>query len=153
MKKIGIYHKTSAPYHPATNGLAKRAAQVVKNGLRKNREGGFDIKLTRALYRYCFTPHTTTGASPSELFLGRKLKAHMDLIHPDLSEKVLEKQRAQRAEQEAGKWWKELIERETWLTQGIISQRQKWLRGKIANVLGTQTYIVELEIEVSVKSM
>ena len=68
----------------------------------------------------------------------------MDLIHPDLSEKVLDKQKAQRAEQEAGKWWKELIERETWFTQGIISQRQKWLRGKIANVLGTQTYIVEV---------
>ena len=48
----------------------------------------------------------------------------MDLIHPDLSEKVLEKQKAQRAEQETGKWWKELIERKTWFTQGIISWRQ-----------------------------
>ena len=56
VKNNGIYHKTSAPYHPATNGLAERAVQVVKNGLRKNREGDFDLKLTRALYHYCFTP-------------------------------------------------------------------------------------------------
>ena len=97
VKKNGIRHKTSALYHPATNGLAERAVQVVKNGLRKNRERDFDLTLTRALYRYHFTPHATTGASPSELFLGRKLKTHMDLIHPDLSEKVLEKQKAQRA--------------------------------------------------------
>ena len=35
----GIRHGTSAPYHPATNGLAERAVQVVKTGLRKNTEG------------------------------------------------------------------------------------------------------------------
>ena len=30
----GIKHVTSAPYHPSTNGLAKKAVQTVKRGLR-----------------------------------------------------------------------------------------------------------------------
>ena len=30
----GIEHVTSTPYHPASNGLAKRAIQVVKRGLK-----------------------------------------------------------------------------------------------------------------------
>ena len=39
VRKNGIRHRTSAPYHPATNGLTERAVQVVKTGLRKNTEG------------------------------------------------------------------------------------------------------------------
>ena len=34
LKKYGIKHITSAPYHPATNGMAERAVQIVKQGLR-----------------------------------------------------------------------------------------------------------------------
>ena len=35
----GIRHITSAPYHPATNGLAEGAVQNVKRGLKKSGEG------------------------------------------------------------------------------------------------------------------
>ncbi len=44
VEKNGIRHKTTAPYHPATNGLAERAVQVIKNGLRKN-SGDFELRL------------------------------------------------------------------------------------------------------------
>ena len=35
MRQNGVIHKTSAPFHPASNGLAERAVQTVKDGLRK----------------------------------------------------------------------------------------------------------------------
>jgi len=35
LKLNGVIHLKSAPYHPSTNGLAERAVQIVKRGLRK----------------------------------------------------------------------------------------------------------------------
>ena len=35
LRKNGIKHATSAPYHPASNDLDERAVQVLKRGLKK----------------------------------------------------------------------------------------------------------------------
>jgi len=33
LEKNGVKHLTTAPYHPASNGLAERAVQIVKKGI------------------------------------------------------------------------------------------------------------------------
>ena len=57
--KNGIAHKTSPPYHPASNGLAERAVQTFKKAMLKMSES-LQIRLSRFLFRYRITPQSTT---------------------------------------------------------------------------------------------
>ena len=88
----GIQHIRSAPYHPASNGLAERAVQTVKNGLRKTVGPNLETRLYRFLAMYRLTPQTTTGESPAELLLKRRPRSRLDLTCPDIQGKVLSKQ-------------------------------------------------------------
>ena len=79
-KSNGIKHLTSAPYHPASNGLAERAVQTVKKGLRKITHGTMRTRLAQVLLTYRLTPQSTTGVSPSELLLGHRPRSRLDLL-------------------------------------------------------------------------
>ena len=90
MEANGIVLIHTAPYHPASNGLVERAVQTFKLGVKKmaGETGTLEAKLARFLFSYRATPQTTTGISPGELLMGRRLRSKLDLLHPDLSEKV-----------------------------------------------------------------
>ena len=47
-----IKYITSAPYHPATNGLEERAVQIVKKGLKKETAGTTETRLAKILMAY-----------------------------------------------------------------------------------------------------
>ena len=83
----GIRHITSAPYHPATNGLAERAVQIVKRGLKKSSEGSVKSRLAKFLFTYRLTPHTTTGVSPAEMLLERRSRSRLDILRPLTAER------------------------------------------------------------------
>ena len=92
----GIKHIRVSPYHPSSNGLAERAVQTIKSGLSKMKEGTLAESLFRFLTTYRNTPHATTGISPAELLLKRRRKTLFDLLHPNISDRVRLKQRAQK---------------------------------------------------------
>ena len=48
----GVKQITSAPYHPATNGLTERAVQIVKKGPQERKSGTLEAKLARILMAY-----------------------------------------------------------------------------------------------------
>jgi len=88
LRRNGIKHTLSPPYHPASNGLAERAVQIFKQGLKKMQEGTLSDRIARFLFTYRNTPQTTTGMSPAELLFGRRLRSRLDLLKPDLYKRV-----------------------------------------------------------------
>jgi hypothetical protein len=88
----GITLVKSAPYHPASNGQAERSVQSFKAAMKKATEGSVKEKLRRFLFQYRITPHATTGVSPAELLHGRRPKSLLDLVRPDLEQRVQRKQ-------------------------------------------------------------
>ena len=91
-----IRHIKVSPHHPASNGLAERAVQTVKSGISKMEGGNLQSKVTRFLARYRITPQTTTGISPSQLLMKRRIRSRLDLLNPILSKKVLDAQNKQK---------------------------------------------------------
>ena len=91
MQQNGIKHILTSPYHPSSNGPAERAVQTFKTSVSKL-EGPMEERLIKFLFKYRVTPQTTTGLSPAQLLMGRRLRTHLDLLHPDISQKIMEKQ-------------------------------------------------------------
>ncbi|XP_039469023.1 uncharacterized protein K02A2.6-like [Oreochromis aureus] len=61
----GVQHITSAPYHPATNGLAERFVQTMKHALKTSQgQGTLHQRLHKFLLNYRNSPHATTRTSP-----------------------------------------------------------------------------------------
>ena len=82
LKSNGVKHVRTPPYHPSSNGLVERAVQTLKRGLKKFKEGSLDTKLSRFLFSYRVTPHSSTGVSPAELMFGRRLRSPLDNLRP-----------------------------------------------------------------------
>ena len=68
MKLWNIKHLVSPPYHPASNGAAERAVQLVKDRLKKMNVGSKPIDLYTSLAFICkvhgLTPHSSTDRCP-----------------------------------------------------------------------------------------
>jgi len=84
----GIKWTTSTPYHPSTNGLAERAVQIIKKGLKKTKECLIKSNLARILLAYQTAPHSTTSNALAKLFLGQNLCT----TQPNTAENVESKQ-------------------------------------------------------------
>ena len=75
-----ILHHRSAPYHPATNGLAEGMVKNVKQWLRKQVSCPFSSSLADFLLTYRNVPHTATGHSSAEMIFGRMPRTHLSVI-------------------------------------------------------------------------
>lgn len=82
----GITHIKTAPYHPSSNGAAENLVKTFKSKFKiLLNEMPTKQAVSRFLLDYRNAPHCTTGVSPAELHLGRKLRTRLDRIKPSVA--------------------------------------------------------------------
>ena len=144
MRRNGIRHITTAPYHPSSNGLAERAVQVLKSGLKKNQTGDIQMQLSRFLFQYRTTPHSTTGVSPAELLMGRQLRSALDLLKPSVYNRVRDKQQKQKTQYDQHTKCRSIVPSDPVFVRNY-SSGPKWLPGEVTARRGSQMFKVKLQ--------
>ncbi|KRX44072.1 Transposon Tf2-9 polyprotein [Trichinella murrelli] len=76
--------------YPASNGQAERMVRTAKEALRKMVHGSWKQRLANFLFLQCVSPCATTGKSPTELLMKRRLRTVLDRIHPDIEVEAIE---------------------------------------------------------------
>ena len=74
MEENEIQHIKLAPYYPATNGLADRLVQTMKQALKSSKgNGSLNRRLNNFLLTYINIPHATTKVAPASAMMKRPI--------------------------------------------------------------------------------
>ncbi|CAB3989970.1 Transposon Tf2-9 poly, partial [Paramuricea clavata] len=140
----GIMHRTSAAYKPSTNGQAERVVQILKSAIEQARITKQDVNvvIAKSLLVYRNAPHSTTGAAPSVLLMGRRLRTRLDLVFPSVQEHVKQKQ-YKVLERSANLNVRSFVEGENVLARNYQG-KEKWIPGVVTKVLGSRHYMVRV---------
>ena len=127
---------TTAPYHPLSNGLAERAIQTVKQGLKRTPGGSLQERLSKFLLTYRITPQSTTGVPPATLLMGRRLRTRLDQLFPDLSKRIEDRQHKQAQQRNSSHSLRTFSINERVYVKDFSTTPVAWLPGKIVKVMG-----------------
>ena len=144
LKQNGICHIRTAPYQPASNGMAERAVQTFKVGMKKMNEGSVETCISQFLTRYRITPQTSTGVSLAELLLGRKPRSRLDLVYPEIGRKVRQSQPSQKLAHDWHAKERTMKEGEAVYASNFRSG-PKWMPGVLKQSAGPTSFLVQLE--------
>ena len=141
LKANGIRHIRSAPYHPSTNGMAERGVQTFKDAMKKmdnvTSTETLQTRLNRFLFAYRTTPQTSTGLTPGEMLMNRKLTTALCLIKPDIHKKIALQQKectnSVRNFETGDQVW----------MRNYSFQGKKWIAGIVEQKTGPLSYVVK----------
>ena len=136
----GVEHITVSPYHPSSNGLAERYVQEFKSFVITNQHGSLRERVIKFLTKSRSLPHSTTGVSPAELMFGRKMKTHLDLLHPTLHKKVTEQQMMQKHQHDKNTVNRDMSVGDSVFTRNFSNQGNTWIPGTVSEKTGTYSY-------------
>ena len=146
LQSNGVRLVHSSPYHPASNGLAENAVKTVKNGLRKMKSvANLREKLSRFLFRYRITPHTTTGQTPAELLMGRLPRSRLSLVRPDLSDRITMKQSRQAQDHDRRSRARVITVGDNVFVKNFPNLIPRWIPGVVVEQLGPLSFRVQLQ--------
>ena len=140
VRNNGIIHKTSASWHPATQGLVERFVQTSKLVMKSASADGGSLhqKIGSFLLQYRNAVHATTNESPAKLFLGRQLRSRLDLIKPNIRDTVEKKQFQSLTEPKRPQF----NEGEKVMVRDYRDNANKWTDAKITEKTGPLSYKV-----------
>ena len=143
LRKNGVKHIYSSPYHPSTNGLAERFVRTLKEAMKNREIKDPHQRLMDFLLSYRTTPHSTTNSSPCELFMQRSLRTRFDLLRPELEETVCQKQVKQKKDHDL-----HTRRCEFFVGQRVLVRNLRdgpcWLQGTVIEWKGPLSYLVQL---------
>ena len=143
LKRNGIKHLTSAPYHPASNSLAERCVQSFKSAMESETEvKPLNIKLATFLLAYRNTPPFNHWRSAISASLGRWLRTRMDLLKPDLHLKISNLQIDETVTKSGA------IIREFFIGQTVIARNYPGSTKRVPDIIRTQLGPFSYEVEV-----
>lgn len=128
---------------PASNGAAENAVRTIKRVLKKAViENEKDVvALSRFLFMYRNTEHSTTKKEPAVALLGRRLRGRLDLLRPDTADVVRTAQRAseRRSKRHAPRQAEQGTEV---LVRDYARGAHKWAEGLVLAREGPVSYVV-----------
>ncbi|XP_054289847.1 uncharacterized protein K02A2.6-like [Macrosteles quadrilineatus] len=148
LKHNGVHHIFTPPYHPASNGLAERAVQTVKDAFRKqmlhdakhNCSRSTQHRIDSFLFVYRNTPHSITGMTPSEAI------THLNPLKPHLASEIEVKQDSitKLANKNRGKP-RNFNLGEQVLVRSVRKEIIRWHPGVVTKIISPVTYLVKVE--------
>ena len=144
MTKNGILHIRTSPYHPASNGLAERAVRTFKHAMKRMDTGTVETRVSRFLFHYRITPHSSTGVSPAEMLMGRRLRSHLDQLRPDVAQRVIRQQDKQKYHHDKHAKTRVFGIGDTVLVRNFTKSGYLWQPGTITDHAGLVSYKIRL---------
>ena len=146
LKQNGIQHTLTAPYHPASNGLAERFVQTLKRSIISSRSGNRSLQhcLASFLLNYRTTAHAVTGVPPAELFLKRRLKTRLDLVKPDIATAVANQQSSQKKHHDHHSRQRQINAGDLVMVKIFKDNRFHWVPGTIMECYGLVSFLVQI---------
>lgn len=143
LQQNNIEHVQTAPKHPSSNGLAERAVQTVKRGVKKTTGTSLEMRIQKVLLTYRVTPQETTGKSPSELLMKRKIRTRLDLVRPNLSRTVKMRQSTMKQRSDLKTKQRHFRVQDRVLVKNFYAG-PTWLHGHVSEILNASMYLIEL---------
>ena len=142
-----IKHTKTSPYHPATNRLAERFVQTLKQAIQATRmeERSLRHRISNFLINYRNATHATMEESPAQLMLKRDLRSRLHLLRPSLEETV-SKNQAKQIESRPGAAERNFEVGDTVVVRDYRRTAElRWIQGVVEAKYGSKTYLVRLK--------